>query len=216
MDRTGEGVQTDRAGRNGVGRRGTNPGSREKDGADRTAKLDEQRADRTAKPDEDARVPDRNARRMSRATNARSTEDSRADVCADVCGEGGPATAPRRMCFIPEVGPVERIRGASSISSACRFRVARTGWADDENRVVTHHDRRALRLRLPTSHEPSCPHHVASPGKVSHFRAGASQRGAQRGDVFLVVRGGERDAKSTRPRGHRRRSNRRDVKPRAK
>ena len=84
MDRTGEGVQTDRAGRNGVGRRGTNPGSREKDGADRTAKLDEQRADRTAKPDEDARVLDRNAQRMSRATNARSTEDSRADVCGRV------------------------------------------------------------------------------------------------------------------------------------
>ena len=205
-----------------MGRRGTNPG--EKDGADRTAKLDEQRADRTAKPDEDARVPDRNARRMSRATNARSTEDSRADVCANVCGEEGPATAPRRMCFIPEVGPVRRIREVHHRSHQRADFVARTGWADDENsknRVVTHHDRRALRLRLlrlrlPTSHEPSRPHRVANPGKVSHFRVGASQRGAQRGDVFLVVRGGERDAKSTRPRGHRRRSNRRDVKPRAK
>ena len=207
-----------------MGRRGTNPG--EKDGADRTAKLDEQRADRTAKPDEDARVPDRNARRMSRATNARSTEDSRADVCANVCGEEGPATAPRRMCFIPDVGPVRRIREVHHRSHQRADFVARTGWADDEdskNRVVTlpitivaPYVSASLRLRLPTSHEPSRPHHVASPGKVSHFRVGASQRGAQRGDVFLVVRGGERDAKSTRPGGHRRRSNRRDVKPRAK
>ena len=205
-----------------MGRRGTNPG--EKDGADRTAKLDEQRADRTAKPDEDARVPDRNARRMSRATNARSTEDSRADVCANVCGEEGPATAPRRMCFILKLarfgGSARCIIDLISVPISSRALAGPTTKTQKTAllpiTIVAPYVSASLRLRLPTSHEPSRPHRVANPGKVSHFRVGASQRGAQRGDVFLVVRGGERDAKSTRPRGHRRRSNRRDVKPRAK
>ena len=165
-----------------MGRRGTNPG--EKDGADRTAKLDEQRADRTAKPDEDARVPDRNARRMSRATNARSTEDSRADVCANVCGEEGPATAPRRMCFIPEVGPVRRIREVHHPSHQRADFVARTGWADDEhskNRVV---NRRALRLRLPTSPPP----YVSASLRLTNPRAHTTSPPPGKCHIFASVR----------------------------